>query len=315
VSDATNPPCASTPVGSPASEIDVTERMVRALLLEQHPDLVELSLERLDEGWDNTLWRLGSELVVRLPRRGVAAPLVVNEQRWLPTLAALLPLPVSSPVRVGRPSAEYPWSWSVLPWLEGTPGDRAELTDPDDAAIRLASFLRALHRPAPSGAPRNPVRGVALIARASTVEDRLAELSAVVDVGTTREIWEFASSAPEWKSAPLWLHGDLHPANVLIRNGTLASVIDFGDICAGDPATDLAGALMLLPLSAYEAFANAYGGIETDMSARTLGWAVLFALMMISIGLDRRLESGHPSYEAVGRSTLERARLLFEARA
>ena len=143
--------------------------MVRALLHEQHPDLVELSLERLDEGWDNTLWRLGSELVVRLPRRGVAAPLVVNEQRWLPTLAALLPLPVSSPVRVGRPSAEYPWSWSVLPWLEGTPGDRAELTDPDDAAIRLASFLRALHRPAPSGAPRNPVRGVALIARASAM--------------------------------------------------------------------------------------------------------------------------------------------------
>ena len=254
----------------------------------QHPDLSGLALEHLDAGWDNTLWRLGGELLVRLPRRAQAALLVANEQRWLPTLAPLLPLPVPTPVRFGRPSVDYPWRWSIVPWLSGCPGDQSAISDPDDAARRLGHFLRALHQPAPPEAPANPYRGVPLAQRRSTFEDRLVELATEIDVVATRRVWDRACDAPQWPYPPTWLHGDLHPANTLVSHGTLVGILDFGDICAGDPATDLAAAMMLLPRSSDATFVDAYGEVGPDLEARSLGWALLFGLMLLSIGLDDR---------------------------
>jgi aminoglycoside phosphotransferase (APT) family kinase protein len=108
----------------PAAEIEVDESLVRALLAEQHPDLAGLSLEETGAGWDNVLWRLGGSLVVRLPRAASAAALTKHEQRWLPEPAPRLPLPIPAPVRVGEPTDRFPWSWSVVPWLVGGPGDR-----------------------------------------------------------------------------------------------------------------------------------------------------------------------------------------------
>jgi aminoglycoside phosphotransferase (APT) family kinase protein len=294
-------------VASPAAEIVVSERIVRSLLAEQHPDLATLSLVQVDEGWDNTLWRLGDDLVVRLPRRELAAQLTINEQRWLPELAPRLPLPIPSPVRLGRPSECYPWHWSVVPWLAGIPGDRAAIADPHDAAVRLGRFLRALHQGAPPEAPQNPFRGVPLIARAATVEERLANLASEVDVTSTRRVWDEALRVEPYRGTPVWIHGDLHPANVLVAGGTLAAVIDFGDLCAGDPATDLAGAWMLLPLPAFGAFSSAYGRVDADLVRRSQGWAVALALMLLDIGLE-----GRPTYERVARSTL--ARVIVEAR-
>ncbi len=174
------------------------EPFVRSLVAGQHPDLSGLTLEHLDAGWDNTLWRLGDELLVRLPKRAQAAQLVANEQRWLPTLAPLLPLPVPTPVRFGRPSIEYPWRWSIVPWLSGRPGDQSAISDPDDAARRLGHFLRALHRPAPPEAPRNPYRGIPLAERSSTFADRLVELATEIDVVATRRVWDRACDAPPW---------------------------------------------------------------------------------------------------------------------
>jgi aminoglycoside phosphotransferase (APT) family kinase protein len=285
----------------------VDEPLVRSLVAGQHPDLSDLSLGHLDAGWDNTLWRLGDELLVRLPRRAQAAPLVAKEQRWLPTLAPLLPLPVPAPVRTGRPSTDYPWRWSIVPWLSGIPGDRSTISDPDDAARSLGCFLRALHQPAPPDAPLNPYRGVPLARRSSTFEDRMVELATEVDVVATRRVWDRACAAPPWPGPPTWLHGDLHPANTLISQGTLAGILDFGDICAGDPATDLAAAIMLLPRSTDATFVDAYGGVDRGTEARSLGWAALFGLMLVSIGLDNRPTSAHPTYEPIGRSTLVRA--------
>ena len=291
----------------PAAEVDLDEPELRALLTEQHPDLAGLPLTRLDEGWDNVLWRLGPGLLVRAPRRQAAASLAVNEQRWLPELAPRLPLPVPVPVRVGRPGAAFPWSWSVVRWLPGTPGDRAQLGQPEESARRLGLFLRSLHQAAPVDAPRNPYRGLPLVQRAPLFEARFAELGSSIDRSATRRVWDRALAARQWTESPVWLHGDLHPANVLVELGTLSAVIDFGDMCAGDPATDLAGAWMLLPATAIPAFAEAYGGIDSELERRTLGWAVLFALMLISIG-----HGGRPSYQRVGESTLARV-LTHEA--
>lgn len=225
---------------SPPAEVELNEVQVRSLLRAQHADLSGLALVELDSGWDNVLWRLGDDLIVRLPRREVAVALTVNEQRWLPQLAPRLPLPVSVPIRRGEPSRDYPWPLSILPWIEGCPGDRCELTNPRSTAERLARFLAALHRPAPPDAPHNPVRGVPLADRAESFETWISSLSTEIDAGSTREIWDYASSAPRWTQPARWLHGDLHPANVVIADGVLAGVVDFGDICAGDPATDLA---------------------------------------------------------------------------
>jgi len=286
----------------PAADVAVDEDLVRALLAEQHPDLAPLALTEVDAGWDNTLWRLGDALAVRLPRRESAATLTANEQRWLPELAPRLPISVPAPVRVGHPGGRYPWPWSVVPWFEGEPGDRAAIARPEEEAMRLGRFLRALHRRAPRGAPHNPFRGVALVLRSETFEERITALRPHVDVEAARHTWERGLAAAPWSGPGVWLHGDLHPANVVLESGTLSAIIDFGDLCAGDPATDLAGAWLLLPARAIAVLADAYGGMDDALGRRARAWAVLFALMLLEIGLE-----GRPSYAQVGRSGLARA--------
>ena len=127
----------------------------------------------------------------------------------------------------------------------------------------------------------------------------MALVLAEVDGDGARRVWDRALAVDPWRAPAVWLHGDLHPANVLIEGGRLAAVIDFGDMCAGDPATDVAGAWMLLTVPAIDVFSAAYGGVDATLEARSLGWAALFALMLLEIGLRDR-----PTYETVGRSTL-----------
>src|SRR4051794_22897156 len=140
----------------PAAEVDVTEELVRALLLEQCPDLAGLDLELLANGWDNAIFRLGDELTVRLPRRALSAELVEHEQRWLPELAGRLPLPIPAPTRCGRAGAGYPWSWSVCPWLRGTAAEQAPPDDPIEAAETIGGVPPAVPPPPPPGGPSEP---------------------------------------------------------------------------------------------------------------------------------------------------------------
>ncbi len=283
----------------PPAEVEIDEALVRSLLADQHPDLAILDLAPVGHGWDNALWRLGDDLVVRLPRRALAAPILVHEQTWLPLLAPRLPLPVPVPVRVGQPTDRYPWRWSIVPWLIGSPADRSPVHRAEDAAGRLGRFLRALHTVGPPDAPHNPYRGVPLGDRSEVFEDRVTALADQIDVGSTRLTWDRAVAVDSWTAEPVWLHGDLHPANILLSRGTVTAVIDFGDLCTGDPATDLAAGWMLLPVRTMTAFHAAYGGIDEALDIRARGWAALFALMLLGIGLD-----GRPSYETVGRRTL-----------
>ena len=283
----------------------IDESLVRALVREQHPDLAELTLREVDGGWDNQLWRLGDALAVRMPRTPRAPSLLRKEHRWMPVLAPHLPLPVPTPVRIGAPSARFPRPWTITTWVPGEPADRTSITRGRHAADALAGFLSVLHRHAPTGAPANPDRGVPL----RTLTHDLDEHFRAVSGGSAlRHLWDEAVSAPEWQGPPVWLHGDLHPANVVIADGTLAGVLDFGELCAGDPATDLSAAWLLLPAGAATWFLDAYAYTDEAMIRRARGWAVLRGIGLISIGRagDLGLPGGKPTWGPAGRSALDR---------
>jgi len=280
--------------------------LVRALLREQHPDLADLELRDVDGGWGNQQWRLGEELGVRLPRAEGAPELLRVEQKWLPELAKRLPLPTPVPMRIGEPSDLFDHTWTITRWVHGVPADHEPITSLDAAEV-LAEFLAALHEPAPADAPISLDRGKPL---SSEGFDRWFQLIAEhPSAERAREVWEKAVAAPAWTGAPIWLHGDLHPANVVVRDGTLAGVIDFGDLCSGDPATDLSAAWLLLPAGAAGRFFDVYARADEATIARARGWAVLRALTLIFVGRNGRLgrPGGKPTWEPAGYATLERA--------
>jgi aminoglycoside phosphotransferase (APT) family kinase protein len=280
----------------PVADVDISAELVRRLLASQHPDLAQLPVEFLANGWDNALFRLGTELVVRLPRRQLAATIIEHEQRWLPSLAPRLPLPVPYPERTGRSALGYPYSWSVVPYIPGTPAADAEPGDLDQAAAAAAvgGFLGALHVPAPPDAPANPFRGVPLATRAPNLAANLEFLGGALEGAADRDLvlrsWQSALAAPGYAGPPRWLHGDLHPANILVLDGQVSGVIDFGDITSGDPATDLAVAWMLLPPAWHGAFRAAYeaagGPAGGALWQRARGWALHFALMFLARSAD-----------------------------
>jgi aminoglycoside phosphotransferase (APT) family kinase protein len=283
-------------MATPAAEIHIDEALVRGLLLAQRAELADLPVRVVANGWDNTIVRVGDEWMVRLPRREMAAALIANEQRWLPELAPLLPLPVPVPEFVGSPTADYPWSWSVGRWLPGQSAAEAPPSDQCAAAVALGAFVRAMHRPAPSDAPENPFRGVALVARAAAVGGRVASLGSRVDAARILATWDRLVATPSWAGAPLWLHGDLHPSNMLTLHGELSAVIDWGDLTAGDPATDLAIAWMLFDAPQRASFRH-LAGVDSNTWRRAAGWALNLSLAYLT-GDDSS------SMPAIGRRTL-----------
>jgi aminoglycoside phosphotransferase (APT) family kinase protein len=294
------------PIGAkPAAEVAVETSLVRALLDEQHPDLAHLLLVDVGSGWDNSLYRLGAELAVRLPRRRLAAPLIEHEQRWLPELAPRLPLPIPVPVRVGRPGHGFPWSWSVVPWLTGLPAAVEPPHDAAAAAVTLATFVCALHRPAPDNAPRNPVRGVPLADRGAAVHARTTDLDGLVNRTAVLDLWDTVVRTPTWAGPPLWTHGDLHSGNVLVDRGRISAVIDFGDLTAGDPATDLSIAWTLLPATARPIFrklvTDLSDWVDGDTWIRARGWALALGLAFLASSRDDELMSlmGQRTIDAV----------------
>jgi len=278
-------PRADLPTGTPTAEWAIDADLARRLLRRQHPDLSEYPIRPAASGWDNAIFRLGEDLALRLPRRKVAVRLIRNEQRWLPGLAPRLPLRVPAPVRIGAPDADFPWPWSVIPWIGG---ETADLSPPDaDQGAALARFFEALHRPAPPRAPCNPYRGVPLARRAQMFEARAAGLAARRRPLDPRilAIWVDALAAPD-DAASTWIQGDPHPRNVLVQDGRLVAVIDWGDIAQGDQASDLAAIWMLLPSprARQEAMA-ALPAVTPATWRRARGWAVLYVALLMDAGL------------------------------
>jgi aminoglycoside phosphotransferase (APT) family kinase protein len=266
----------------PAAEVRVDTTLVSGLLEEQHADLAHLAPIKVAEGWDNTIFRLGEELAVRLPRRAASAILIEQEQRWLPRLADRLPLPVPVPVRVGKPSALFGWSWSIVRWLPGETLLQASLHDSVATAALLERFFLALHTPALADAPTNPFRGVPLEARTPALHDHLRQIEHIVDRRAVFALWD---RALRWSRGPVWLHADLHPGNLLMRDGRLAGVIDFGDLTSGDPATDLS-VLWMLPASVRRRFRAWSGDEPAALQMRARGWALALSLAYLAHSRD-----------------------------
>lgn len=290
--------------GIPPADVDVDERLVRGLLRSQHPDLAGLPLRHVATGWDNVTYRLGSRLAVRLPRISGAAPLILVEQAWLPWLAGHLPVAVPVPLREGTPGPGFPWSWSIVAWMPGRTADREPL-DAAQAGV-VGRFLACLHRPPPPGFPRNGWRGIPLASLSETVEPKLAALTdasagLAVPAGTVWERWQAAVRAPA-DTPDTCIHGDLHPRNLVVDQGSLSAVLDWGDMTAGDPAADLAAAWLLFPATAHPALWTAYGQVSRDTMTRARGWAVFFGSTLLALGL-----ASDPALAAIGRATLERA--------
>jgi aminoglycoside phosphotransferase (APT) family kinase protein len=222
-----------------ADEIDVDEALVRRLLVTQMPRIADAVLTMVEPwGTDNAIWRLGEDLVVRLPRIHWAAGQIDREATWLPRLAPHLPVAVPSPVAVGEPGHGYPYRWAVHRWI---PGAAADLDAVDDAvafALDLAGVVRTLQAVATEGAPSARSRARALHEYDDETRRAIAAASSLIDAAAATAVWEASLAAPRWGGPAVWVHGDLE-GNCLVGGGRLCGIVDWGSACAGDPAVDV----------------------------------------------------------------------------
>ncbi|SFX81546.1 aminoglycoside phosphotransferase family protein (plasmid) [Streptomyces atratus] len=290
------------------TEIEITADLVRDLLQEQHPDLAGLAIREVAGGWGNQMWRLGDELAVRMQRMDPTPELQLNERRWLPMLAPRLPLPVPTPVRLGEPSERFPKHWTVMTWVPGEPLDHGSISRGDHAADTLASFLQALHVEAPAEAPITTDRGAHPRNCTDDFESFFQAVAPDDIAADVRAVWDDAVAAHAWEGPPVWVHGDLHPANVVVSDGTLSGIVDFGCMFAGDPAWDLAAAWVLLPAGTASRFFDTYARADEAAIRRARGLAAMKSLFLMLMGQngDRGLPGGKPNWGPAGRAALDR---------
>jgi aminoglycoside phosphotransferase (APT) family kinase protein len=265
-------------------EVDVDDALVRRLLDEQAPDLAPLPLTRIEAwGTDHAIFRLGDDLSVRLPKIAWAAKQGEKENRWLPLLAPALPVAVPVPVMVGVPAGDYPFRWYVAPWLDGENPRPDGSTDRRRLAVDVAAFVLALERIDATGAPapRPAQRGGRLALADPFTRVRAEELRGEADVDRLIAVWDAGVQAPPWDGPPLWVHGDLSDGNLLVRDGQLSGVIDWGGLVAGDPAVELMAAWHFFDTDSRSVFRDALGFVDGAMWLRGRAWAVSAAIQAL----------------------------------
>ncbi|WDR06523.1 aminoglycoside phosphotransferase family protein [Devosia rhodophyticola] len=263
--------------------IDVA--LVRRLVGAQFPQWADLPVRPVAAGgWDNRTFHLGDTMSVRLPSAEHYVAQVEKEHEWLPRLAQQLPLPIPTPIGLGKPDPEFPAPWSIYGWIAGETALPERIADLDTLARDLAGFLKALYRADAKGGPpagaHNFYRGGSLGIYDRETRDAIAMLADSLDARLATTIWEAALSA-EWHGPPVWVHGDVSAPNLLVADGCLCAVIDFGSAGVGDYACDLTIAWTLLDASARTIFKQA---INADFAfwARARGWALWKALITLA---------------------------------
>jgi aminoglycoside phosphotransferase (APT) family kinase protein len=258
---------------------------VSRLVASQFPQWANLPVREVSlQGWDNRTFRLGDELSVRLPSAAGYVPQIEKEHRWLPRLAPCLPLPIPVPLAKGQPAQGYPTEWSIYRWLPGEPVATACIPDLTRFASDLASFLGALYRidpdDGPIAGPHSFYRGGPLSTYDAETRRSIDALRDEIDSNLATAIWEEAL-ASTWQEPPVWVHGDVAVANLLVQDGRLSAVIDFGCSAVGDPACDTVIAWTFFSGSSREAFRNKLP-VEPGAWTRGRGWALWKALILIA---------------------------------
>jgi aminoglycoside phosphotransferase (APT) family kinase protein len=267
---------------SPPDRSVIDASLARRLIDGQFPQWSHLPITSVEPGgWDNRTFRLGSELTIRLPTGDWYAQQVDKEQRWLPVLAPLLPLPIPTPVAWGEPDHGFPYPWSVYRWLVGESASIATVADLTGFATALAGFLNALRCIDASGGPppgqHNFFRGGPLATYEAEALEAIDALGEEVARDAVLRVWADAMSS-SWDRDPVWVHGDVAPGNLLIRNGRLAAVLDFGSSGVGDPACDVVIAWTFLSGSGRDRF-RAELGVDAATWSRGRGWGLWKALI------------------------------------
>jgi aminoglycoside phosphotransferase (APT) family kinase protein len=283
----------------------IDERLAQRLVERQFPQWADLAIARVEvDGVDNRTFRLGDRMTVRLPSGPWYALQVEREQHWLPYLAPRLPLPIPTPVAQGVPADGYPYPWSVYRWLDGEPAAEPAIADLTEFATTLAGFLAALQRieavDGPGPGRHNFFRGGPLTTYADETIRSVAALGDEIDGDAAMRVWEDAVAAT-WEADPVWFHGDVATGNLLLRDGRLAAVIDFGTSGVGDPACDVVIAWTLLSGPSRDAFRSTLG-VDAGTWSRGRGWALWKAL----ISLVGALEHDDLDATVVNRRVIER---------
>ena len=268
--------------GYPPADVEVTQSLVEQLVGDQFPELAGAPVCFFGSGWDNTTYRLGSSLAVRMPRIEASVALLVLEQTRLPLLQPHVDVLLPVPVHVGQPGRGYPWPWSIIPWRTGTTAAEADLCS--DQAPRLGRILRSLHEMDPAGLERSAWRGYPLAHRTDDLRAALRDLEPEGAIDGLAAVWEDALAAPCDAHDDRWVHADLHPKNILVQDGALASILDWGDMTLGDRAIDLASAWLLFDTRDHPRLWEAYGATNEAMVRRARGWAAFFIAMTLRTG-------------------------------
>lgn len=266
--------------------VNISTTLVQRLIQSQFPAWSDLPIKPVEfSGWDNRTFHLGDRMTVRLPSDASYVSQVEKEQRWLPKLAPHLPLPIPRPLAMGKPSENYPWPWSVYQWLEGKTASHETISDLSAFGLKLAEFLKAFQKidstGGPIAGPQNFYRGGSLKIYDQETREAIKKLDLVnqaMDSKRITAIWNRALDS-EWNQPPVWIHGDIAVGNLLVNNGELSAVIDFGQLGVGDPACDLVIAWTLLKDPSREVFKKAML-LDEQTWERAMGWALWKALIV-----------------------------------
>lgn len=265
--------------------MEIDDVLVNRLIAEQFPQWADLPIQPVQpSGWDNRTFRLGDVMTVRLPSAPRYAAQVEKEQRWLPRLGPHLPFAIPTPLAMGQPTDAYPWYWSIYHWIDGETAAIARIDNLSEFAVDLAQFLNALQQVDASDGPQsglhNFYRGGSLRMYDEETQHAMSALEDMSDIEKVVAVWEAALNTT-WNKPPVWIHGDVHPTNLLMKDGQLHAVIDFGCLGVGDPACDL---VIAWTLFSGQSRADFFSNLQVDCAtwSRARGWALWKAVITLA---------------------------------